>query len=294
LQTNLISFPLTNGSENPVVMKEHRTIERLRAHFEIETELAARLRNATKEQRTKLYSVVYDELFRRVPDHPQLTQKSHEGGSSRDISAQLETLRPLLRQDSTFLEIGPGDCALSFQIAKYVKHVYAVDVSDEITRSSVTPQNFKLALSDGCSIPVPDSSIDVAFSDQLMEHLHPDDAFEQLKNIHRALAPGGVYVCITPSRLDGPHDITKYFESLARGFHLKEYTIEELNRLFKEVGFSKVRQSIGGKGKFLTIFVLPSIICERLLAIFPYGIRKSLAARVPFRTMLAIRIMGFK
>jgi ubiquinone/menaquinone biosynthesis C-methylase UbiE len=275
-------------------MKEHRTIERLRAHFEIETELAARLRNATKEQRTKLYSVVYDELFRRVPDHPQLTQKSSDGGLSRDISAQLETLRPLLRQDSTFLEIGPGDCALSFQIAKHVKQVYAVDVSDEITKSSATPQNFKLALSDGCSIPVPDSSIDVAFSDQLMEHLHPDDAFEQLKNIHRALAPGGVYVCITPSRLDGPHDITKYFESSARGFHLKEYTIEELNRLFKKVGFSKVRQSIGGKGKFVTIFVLPSIICERLLAIFPYGMRKFLAARVPFRTMLAIRIMGFK
>jgi SAM-dependent methyltransferase len=275
-------------------MKETRTIERLRAHFEIEVELANRLRNATKDQRAGLYSIVYDELFRRVPDHPQLTQKSSEGTSSRDISAHLETLKSLLRQDSTFLEIGPGDCALSFQIAKYVKQVYAVDVSDEITKSAVRPQNFKLALSDGCSIPVPENSIDVAFSDQLMEHLHPDDALEQLKNIHRALAPGGVYVCITPSRLDGPHDITKYFESSARGFHLKEYTIEELNDLFKKVGFSKVRQLIGGKGKYLSIFVLPSIICERLLAIFPYGMRKSLATRLPFRTMLAIRILGYK
>jgi SAM-dependent methyltransferase len=275
-------------------MKESRTIERLREHFEIEVELAARLRNATKEQRTTLYSVVYDELFRRLPDHPQLAQKSSEGGSSRDISAQLATLKPLLRGDSTFLEVGPGDCALSFEIAKYAKLVYAVDVSDEITKSSAAPRNFKLALSDGCSIPVPDNSIDLAFSDQLMEHLHPDDALEQLRNIHRALAPGGVYVCITPSRLDGPHDISKYFESSARGFHLKEYTIEELNLLFKKVGFSKVRQSIGGKGRFLRIWVLPSIICERLLAIFPYGMRKSLAAKLPFRTLLAIRIMGFK
>ncbi len=275
-------------------MKERRTIERLRAHFEVEIELASRLRNATKEQRTKLYSVVYDELYRRIPDHPQLAEKFSEGGSWRDISVPLEILRPLLRQDSTFLEIGAGDCALSFQIAKYVKHVYAVDVSAEITKSLVKPQNFTLALSDGCSIPVPDGSIDVAFSNQLMEHLHPDDAFEQLKNIHRALTPGGVYVCLTPNRLDGPHDITKYFESTARGFHLKEYTIEELNRLFKKVGFSKVRLLIGSKGKLLTILVLPSIICERLLAIFPYEMRKSLAVKVPFRTMLAIRIMGFK
>jgi ubiquinone/menaquinone biosynthesis C-methylase UbiE len=273
---------------------EIRTTERLRAHFEIEVELAARLRNATKEQRTTLYSVVYDELFRRLPDHPQLTDKSSAGGSSRDISTQLQTLMPLLRRDSTFLEIGPGDCALSFEIAKHVKQVYAVDVSDEITKTSAMPQNFKLALSDGCTIPVPDNSIDLAFSDQLMEHLHPDDALEQLKNIRRALAPGGVYVCITPSRLDGPHDISKYFEPAARGFHLKEYTIEELNLLFKKVGFSKVRQLIGGKGKFLRVQVLPSIMCERLLAIFPYGVRKFLATKFPFRIMLSIRIMGFK
>jgi hypothetical protein len=32
-----------------------------------------------------------------------------------------------------------------------------------------------------------------------MEHLHPEDAFEQLRNIIRALAPGGRYVCITPT-----------------------------------------------------------------------------------------------
>jgi len=52
-----------------------RTYEELKEHYEIEKELAEGLRNSTKEQRRKLYSSVYDELFERVPQHPQLTRK---------------------------------------------------------------------------------------------------------------------------------------------------------------------------------------------------------------------------
>jgi predicted SAM-dependent methyltransferase len=37
-------------------------------------------------------------------------------------------------------------------------------------------------------------SVDLAYSNQLMEHLHPDDASEQLANVYRALKPGGVTV----------------------------------------------------------------------------------------------------
>lgn len=47
---------------------EKRTYEELKEHYEIEKELAEGLRNSTKEQRRKLYSSVYDELFERI--HP--------------------------------------------------------------------------------------------------------------------------------------------------------------------------------------------------------------------------------
>ena len=39
-----------------------------------------------------------------------------------------------------------------------------------------------------------------------------------LANLYRALKPGAVYVCITPNRLSGPHDISLYFDSVATGF----------------------------------------------------------------------------
>ena len=51
-----------------------RTPERVRAHYEIEKGLAARLRLANREDRKRLYGELYDELYRSVPDHPQLTR----------------------------------------------------------------------------------------------------------------------------------------------------------------------------------------------------------------------------
>ena len=105
-----------------------------------------------------------------------------------------------------------------------MRQVYALDVSAEITSRVSLPSNFKLILSDGTSVPLPPESVDVAYSNQLMEHLHPDDALEQLQGIWRALRPGGVYICLTPNRVNGPHDISQYFDSVATGFHLKEYT----------------------------------------------------------------------
>ena len=84
-----------------------------------------------------------------------------------------------------------------------------------------------------------------------MEHLHPDDAFEQLENIYRALTPGGVYICVTPNRLSGPHDISSLYDEVATGFHLKEYSISELHSLFRRVGFSRIRVHFGIKEKYI-------------------------------------------
>src|SRR6185503_12322595 len=196
--------------------------EQIRRHYLVEKELAAQLRAATKEDRRQLYTSLYDELFRRVPDHPQISLK-HQASSQRSLNHRLTLLRRHLHPGVTYLEIGPGDCSLAIAVAKLVRKVYAVDVSNEITREVQLPDNFELVISDGSSIPAPPGSVDVAYSDQVMEHLHPDDAMDQLRNVYESLAPGGLYICITPNRLSGPHDVSQYFEDVATGFHLKEY-----------------------------------------------------------------------
>lgn len=278
----------------PITVTEARTPEQLRQHYEVERELADRLRRAAREERRTLYSEVYDELFKRVPLHPQHTNKSSPERLAADVREKMEILAPFLSENAVFLEVGPGDCELAKTVAEKVARVLAVDVSDEITRKRELPANLQLVISDGSSIPVPPDSVNVAYSNQLMEHLHPDDALEQLRHLHTALKSGGVYICITPSRLTGPHDISCFFDREATGFHLKEYTVGDLAALFHEVGFTKVRIIFGGHGKFMLLPTWPVVICEKLLALLPIGLRKAIALKPPFRWLFGVRLAGFK
>lgn len=273
---------------------DQRSAEQIREHYEVEKELAAKLRNASKADRRHLYSALYNELFQRVPHHTQLTRKVSPQETAHNVAGQIRFLKRFLNKNVTFLEVGPGDCALSFEACNWVKKVYAVDVSSEITKSAQTPQNFELILSDGCSVPVPENSIDVAYSNQLMEHLHPDDAFEQLEHLYKAIAPGGMYICNTPNRLSGPHDVSRNFDELATGFHLKEYTNRELATLFNQVGFAKVQVDLGIKGHYFRLPVFPFAVLEAIFSLFPYSLRAWLGRRQPMRAFLGLRIIGVK
>lgn len=272
----------------------HRTVAELWEHYQIEKKLANVLRAATRSERQRLYSAAYEELFRRVPHHGQLTRKASDAERSERVASQLRFLRRFLKPGGSFLEIGAGDCALSLAVAQRVREVYALDVSALITQSEHVPPNFHLVLSDGTSIPVPHGSIDVAYSNQLMEHLHPDDALEQLANIYRALAPGGVYVCITPSRLTGPHDISRYFDSVACGFHLKEYTITELRALFREVGFRKITHYARYRRAHLALPAFVTHALESGLHAMPDSRRDRVARSRPLRGALEIRLAARK
>ena len=273
---------------------EHRTLQQLREHYLIEKELASRLRHARREERRYLYTAVYDELFRRVSSHPQLIRKADPNAQIAAISQQLRFLMRFLTPQATFMEIGPGDCSLSLAVAKLVKKVYAVDVSGEITKEIQFPQNMELLISDGCSIPIPEGTITVAYSNQLIEHLHPDDLNEQLKNVYRSLVNNGIYACITPNRLNGPHDISKYFEEVASGFHLQEFTIGELADLFKVAGFLKIHTYVGIKGFFLPLPVSPTRWIETGLTVLPKPLRKRIASCKAVKSLIGICLAATK
>lgn len=271
-----------------------RTSSQLREQYLVEKDLALRLRNATRAQRRGLYSTLYDELFRRVPHHPMLRRKEDPEATRHDMMSQLRLIRRFLRPDTCFLEIGPGDCCLSFAVAAEVRQVYAVDVSDLISSATVRPANFQLMLSDGTSIPIPHGTANVAFSNQLVEHLHPDDTLEQLRNIYRALSRGGVYVCFTPNALSGPYDISMYFDRVATGVHLKEYTNAELHDLFVRVGFSRVRAMLTMRGRSVLLPLWVCRIAEWLVRRLPRPFRRGLGGRLPLRLFLGIRMVGYK
>lgn len=274
-----------------------RSAEQVREHYLIERALADRLRNAPRAERPRLYGEVYDELFRRVPHHPQLRAVSdpeRHARRRRSVGQQLAFLRPYLRPGMSFMEIGAGDCALALRVAEFAGRVAAVDVSDQITRGAPRPPNFQVILTEGSRVPVPEASVDVAFSNQLMEHLHPEDAVDQLAGIHRSLAPGGAYLCITPNRLYGPRDVSAHFDEVATGLHLREYAARELRALMLAAGFSEVRFYAGGAGRFVRCPYGAVAAFESALERLPRALRRRAADNPPARALLGLRVAAIK
>ena len=244
-----------------------------------------------------MYGQVYNELYTQVKDHPLLQRKAlsaeqlqrHQG-----IQSQLRFLRRFVKPVSVFLEIGAGSCLVSMEVAKKVKRVIALDVSDEITRRYDLPPNVELRIFDGVEVPVEEGTVDVVYSHQVMEHIHPDDALEQLRSIHRSVVPGGAYVCVVPNRISGPHDISRHFDEVATGFHMKEYTTTELASLLRSSGFRKIRSYVGAKGHYFAVPQLFLIALEKLLDTMPFRLRTNIGRRVPMRQLLEIRMVGWK
>jgi SAM-dependent methyltransferase len=141
---------------------------------------------------------------------------------------------------------------------------------------------------------MPVETVDLAYSNQLMEHLHPDDAWEQLRGICDTLKPGGKYVCITPNRLSGPWDISMYYDEAATGFHLKEYTVKELVAIFARAGFKKVFAYAGARGVYLRFPVVLLVLLEKALQQLPLRCRSRIARSLGVRILLGIRLVGVK
>jgi SAM-dependent methyltransferase len=167
-------------------------------------------------------------------------------------------------------------------------------VASSLSSGVSKPDNFSFLQTNGRTFDLEDESVDVAYSNQLMEHLHVDDAQAQLQEILRVLKQGGRYVCVTPNRIGGPWDISMYFDKQATGFHMKEYTVGELRTMFQNLGCSAVNVYGGGKGIFFRLPVGFVCACEWLLQKFPDVISTPLARSLPGRAVLGIRIVAIK
>jgi len=270
-----------------------RSAADIEQHYRIEIELAERLRSAPPAERLGLYGEVYDELYRRVPNHPQLTRKVSEAERRAGVSSRLALLRRFIDPQTVFLEIGAGDGSLTLEVARHARKCYALDVSREIL-SGVQHERVQTVLSDGCSVPVPTNSVTLAYSFQVMEHIHPDDALAQLRNLFAVIAPDGSYVCVTPNRLNGPHDVSKFYDPVARGFHLKEYTAAELVALFRKVGFRKVEAYPRFRGRYLRMPLGVILAFEWVFGLLPYSIRKRIGLKPLIQNMLQVSLRATK
>lgn len=273
-----------------------QTTEQIQQHYSIEKELANLLRTAPRQERIHLYTYVYDQLYKRVPHHPMLTAKREQAQIRKTaVLRKTKMLAPYLQTDSVYMEIGAGDCLMSMEMAAKVQKVIAVEVSSVIAERKDIPENMSIEIiSQPDEIPATPMSIDLAYSDQLAEHLHPEDFLAQCKNVYKSLRSGGNYVIVTPNQTNGPHDVSRGFDAIATGMHLKEYTYTELHHLMQEVGFKNVKPIVGFNGMYIRIPAPIIFGLESLCKILPKNTGIWFANTLPIQMLLAIRLIATK
>jgi len=152
----------------------------------------------------------------------------------------LQLLSRVLTPDSAFLEVAATDCSLSLGLADRVKRAYAVASSAVITGTRRFPANFHLIAAEGNCIPLPQASIDVAYSNGLVDHLDPEHTCEQFASVQRALTRGGVFICCARNRLVGADGAPPH-------------TFSELYAMLRKVGFRTVALQARCAGSDVTL-----------------------------------------
>jgi SAM-dependent methyltransferase len=245
-------------------------LEQVWRHYVVEKDIAQRLKDSDARQRKAILSTMYDELFAKVPDHPRLTRRVSAEMTGSANRAKEAFFARFLTADCVALEFAPGDCCFAEMMAPRVKKLFGLDISDQREQGRPWPENFELVIYDGQSVEGIDAgSIDVVYSDQLLEHLHPDDAAAHLRLVRSLLRPGGCYVIVTPHAVTGPWDVSRYFSDVPEGFHLKEWTYAELEGYLTDAGYSRLKALYKKK---MFVFTVPMPIyrlIERFLDSLP-------------------------
>jgi len=247
-----------------------RSFEQVKNHYLVEKAIAERLKKSNREERTLILANMYEELFSKVPDHPRLTRRQSSQLTSSANKSKFSVVSKFLNKSDVFVEFAPGDCKFAFEVAKQVKYVYGIDISDQHDPTDSVPDNFKLIEYDGYSLDkIESNSIDLVFSDQLIEHFHPEDTKLHFELVHRILKKGGKYVFRAPHPLTGPHDVSQYFSYEAECFHLKEWTYNEIKRVLMDSGFSKFHTYWRAKSINLRMPNAYFSLCELVLGQIP-------------------------
>jgi SAM-dependent methyltransferase len=139
-------------------------------------------------------------------------------------------------------------------------------------------------------------AFDIVFWNDVIEHLPLAVADRYLQAIKRILQPGGRLITCTPSRLTGPHDVSRFVIPAGEqpmGLHLREYSHRELRALLQRAGFHRFRSPMQASrtSHLNSGFVAESVkwIVEPLLSKFPTPIRRAIIDHFCFDAIVCQR-----
>lgn len=191
--------------------------------------------------RRGLYERVYREVFEIYGLDFELDTAQQATSKDSTVATFIQELR-----GASILDVGCGKgefllaCARMAQPKKLVgidvfaKNIYIPDKKLRFVQSDIV--DFDLG-----------EDFDVVMSDNVFEHIAPQDASTFLCSLGRAIRAGGTLIILTPNRFFGPWDVTRILDDSyagrtpAQGTHLNETTYSELMELLYQHGFRRFR-----------------------------------------------------
>jgi SAM-dependent methyltransferase len=217
----------------------------VKRHWEVESALTRRLLKSDKSTRWAVFQQCYTELYSTLPWL----------NKSEDVPE--EALRPWLKvvpKQAKVFEVGSGKAHLLKYLVSQGYDCVATEITQERGEKHATGVGgLKWHVTDGINLSrfEAPSSYDVVISTQVVEHLHPDDMLDHLRNVREILRPGGRYIFDTPHVGAGPSDVSRiYGFERAVCMHLKEYDFIELGELLTRAGFRSSRAVLSRRRPF--------------------------------------------
>lgn len=203
-------------------------------HLELELRLTAELLASTPSTRTQTFERCYNELYEKLP---WLAGVGAEPDSDRWLAL-------LGKRPQHVYEVGSGSGKLARALVAAGFDVDATDISSHRGGDRQDTDGLKWSATDGVHLAdfTAGAPYDAVISDQVVEHLHPDDVLTHFEHAARILRADGRYIVRIPDALTGPHDVSRIFGyDQPIGMHLHEYTNSETVGIAESAGFVNAR-----------------------------------------------------
>lgn len=218
--------------------------------------------------------------------------RRHNAITSARYDAILSTLGELNGRQC--LDIGGGDGALSYLIARRGARVVNIDMAEEALQFARTEfarrgMRAQVAQASAYALPCPSDAFDVAVCSEVIEHVRSPEAL--VAEAVRVLRPGGRFVLTTPLRVtEKPWDREHVREFLAGELEtllrtaLTDVTVMPFAPLALLELYGLPFRWLGNRPIFRYLFNIAAI----------YGRRNPLAAQGPFRFFSLLLATGRK
>ena len=186
---------------------------------------------------------LYDELYAKLI--PLYNRKTAQNPADNPKNKYVKLFAPELR-DKSVVDFGCGDGQMLLAIDRLLKTRSLSGIDVVVSKDLKAHESIHFVEGNLMTHEF-DEPFDVAFSDNVLEHLVLQDAQTHLNNIYRNLNPGGKLIIIMPNRLFGPWDITRIKDfsqsgkTEAMGGHVNESTHYEMIECLQKAGFKEFR-----------------------------------------------------